>query len=168
MNRLRRPKDRPLWGVKALSQSEEKKSQVPKRSGFQSLRILLCGYFILYSYIVARGMVPLPDEPRRINFWGLFCVITGMVIAFQVLVNRLRLFQLSIIAFLPLAAWQLAGRTKFLEMMLEPNTIEKTTRYTLAVILLVMLMPRVFRLFSMSIKDYKASRPMFFKKGIPF
>ena len=139
-----------------------------KKPAFSLLRCLLAFYFCCYTYVVAIGMIPLPDEPSRINFYGLFCVTAGLVIAYHFLVSRYFLFYLSVLTFLPLAARQLATRIKFLEMMLEPNLLFRVTRYSLAVIALAMLMPPTWRLFRKKSSEYKRPSPLFFRKGVPF
>ena len=135
---------------------------------FHWMRVPLSLYFLLYTYVVARGLVPLPDEPPRINFWGIFCATCGFVIALHFLVGRYRLFLCSVLVFLPIAAWQLSKRIRFLEMMLQPMDLEKVVWYSLGFVGLALLMPSAWAVFDKPLGDYKRSRPLFFNKGIPF
>ena len=139
---------------------------LPRR--FNLLRCLLALYFLIYVYVVAHGLVPLPDQPPRIDFWGLLCITAGFVIAFHVMMSRYRLFWLSILVFIPFAARQLWKRSRFLEMMLESNDVEKTTMWTLGLIFLVLLTPRVFRMFNKPAREFKARPPLVYRKGFPF
>ena len=133
-----------------------------------TFRLTLAIYFFLYAYIVARSLVPLPDEPPRINFWGVFCVTGGIVIGYHCITSSYRLFQVSIWLFMPLAYWQLGKKIKFLEMMLEPKTIQVVTQYSLGLILFVLLMPKAFRVFNKSASEYQRADLLYLKKGVRF
>ena len=131
-------------------------------------RSVLAFYFFLYAYVVARGMVPLPDEPPRIHFLSLFCLVGAAVIGYHCLVSRYRLFQMGVWLFIPFALKQLYGKIRFLEMMLEPNNIQKVTQFSLVVMLLIFLTPQAFRLFNRGAREYKARRPMVMPEGMQF
>ena len=142
-----------------------------KSSGLVRLdwfRLSLAAYFVLYVYIVAHSLIPLPDEPPRINFWGVFCVVGGLVIAYHCLTSSYRLFLVSTWGFLLIAHWQLGKKIKFLEMMLEAKTIESVTRYSLGIIMLALLTPKAFRLFSKASKDFVRKKQLTTRKGFLF
>ena len=135
---------------------------------FHPLRSVLALYFFVYAYVVARGMIPLPDEPPRINFWGLFCVTGGMVLAYQSLTTRYRVFLFMALPFLILATWQLGKRIRFLEMMLESNSVERMTQISLGVVFLTLLTPKAFLTFDRGLHSgSKNSKPPT-KPGFPF
>ncbi|MDJ0836988.1 MAG: hypothetical protein QNK37_10760 [Acidobacteriota bacterium] len=133
-----------------------------------SFRLTLAVYFFLYAYIVARSLVPLPDEPPRINFWGVFCVTGGVVIGYHCLTSSFRLFLVGIWLFIPIGYWQLGKKIKFLEMMLEPKTIQVVTQYSLGIVLFVLLMPKAFRTFHKGVSEYRRSDLLFLKKGVRY
>jgi len=104
-------------------------------------------YFCIYTYVVIHSLIPLPDQPPRIEFLGVTCVTTGLVLAIGSLIGRHAGFYWLGLCFFPIAALQLIDKIKFLEMMLEPFTIERITRYSLGLMLLLWLSPPVHRLF---------------------
>ncbi len=132
------------------------------------LRIALAAYFFVYAYIVAQSLTPLPDQSLRIDFRGLMCVILGLVIGFHCLTSSYRLFQIGTWFFMLLAYGQMSKKIKFLDMMLEPQIIETVTRYSLGLILLVMLSPQAFRLFSKPASEYKRDKLLFVKRGFNY
>ncbi len=138
------------------------------RLRFSRFRIFLGCYFFLYAYVVAVGLIPLPDEPPRINFWGVFLVSVGMVIALQCLVSRSRLFHLIVLGYLFIAQAQMGKRIKFLEMMLEPTSVEVVARYSLALLFVVLCSERAFRTFDQPWRTIENAAPPLFKKGFPF
>ncbi len=136
---------------------------------FDLFRSSLALFFVLYAFVVAKGMIPLPDEPPRINKWGLFCVTLGLVIAFHCLVSRYRLFLFSIWMFyLWSAQGQMEKRIKFLEMMLEPRNIEVITYHGLGLVFLLLLLPKSLKTFNKSVKAYHPTPSPVFRKGFPF
>lgn len=130
-------------------------------------RVALSLYFAVYTYIVAQGMFPLPDEPNRIKFWPLALTVLGAVMALQVLVNRTRLFYFGLLGFLVLSYLRLEDRIKFLEMMLEPNQWEVWLRHSHAIIFLL-ITPWVWRSFSEKTSIEAGERPVLMRKGIPY
>jgi len=135
---------------------------------FNGLRATLALYFFVYAYVVAKSLVPLPDEPARINFLGVFCVTAGIIISFSFLIIRYRLFLGAVLCFLPLATHQLSNKIKFLEMMLESTDVVVVTRYSLGFVMLVLLTPPVLRMFDQPVSSYTSTPPLFMKKGFPF
>ena len=135
---------------------------------FNSFRLSLAIYFFVYTYVVAQSLVPLPDEPPRIDFWGVFCVTGGIVLGYHALTSSFRIFQVITWLFLLIAHWQLGKKIKFLEMMLEPKALEAMTQVSLGVILLVMLSPRAFRIFDQKVSAYRRKGPLLTQKGVPF
>ena len=132
-------------------------------------RIFLSFFFFLYAYVVAQGMIPLPDEPPRINFRGVFCATAGLVIAYHCLVSRYRLFLVSVWLFIPMVAFaQMEKRIKFLEMMLEPMAIEKAAYYGIGLVYVVLLSPKALQTFDKSVREYRKRNPILFKKGFPY
>lgn len=132
-------------------------------------RLSLAVFFFLYAYIVAKGLIPLPDQAPRIDFRGVLCVTAGMVIAWFCLVSNYRLFLTGTWLFiLWVAIPQMEKRLNFLEMMLEPTSIEKVTFYGLALVMVVLMLPRAMQTFSAHSEEYKVDQPMLFKKGLPF
>lgn len=129
------------------------------------LRVALAAYFFVYAYIVARSLIPLPDQSLRIDFRGLMCVVLGLVIGFHCLTSSYRLFQIGTWFFLLMAYGQLTKKIKFLDMMLEPQTIETVTRYSIGLIMLVLLSPQAFRLFSKPASEYRRGKLLFVKRG---
>lgn len=130
-------------------------------------RWLLAVYFAVYTYIVAQGLFPLPDEPNRIKFWPLALTVLGAVFALQILVNRARVFYLALLGFLVLSYFRLEDRIRFLEMMLEPFQYETWLRYShFAAVLL--LTPWVWRSFPEKPTHTTKEKPVLFSKGIPF
>ena len=136
------------------------------------LRGSLATWFLLFAFFVALGMRPLPDEPPRINFFGLFCTVGALVIAVQFMLSRYRLFLIGILPFLFLCFRYLNKRIRFLEMMLEPNLVERTLQWCLPGIGLILILMLIFSrpksMFPRKAGDYKAPEPLFFKNGIPF
>ena len=132
-------------------------------------RLALALFFFIYTYIVAVNLVPLPDQAPRIDFKGVFCVTAGMVIAWQCLVGRYRLFLVATWLFI---LWvglpQMQKRITFLEMMLEPTSITTVAHYALGLVLLLLLSPRALQTFSAAAGEYQPQRPMLFRKGLPF
>jgi len=136
---------------------------------FDWFRLSLACFFFLYVYVVAQSLIPLPDEPPRINFWGVFCIAGGMVIGIHMLTSSLRLFQVGTWLFLLIAHWQMGKKIKFLEMMLEPKAVEVVTQYAVGVVLLVMLTPHAFRTFHQKAASLKRNeQPLLVKRGVPF
>ncbi len=135
---------------------------------FDLFRIFLGLYFLIYAYVVGIGMIPLPDEPPRIHFLSLFCLVGGVVIAYHSLTSRFRLFQMGVWLFIPIAIKQLHGKIRFLEMMLEPNAIQQTTQYSLVLVHLILLTPQAFRTFNRSAKEYQHSKPLVVGEGVRF
>jgi len=131
-------------------------------------RLTIASFFFLYAYVVAQSLIPLPDEPPRINFWGVFCVTGGVVIGFHVLISRYRLFLIGTWFFLLIAHWQIGKKVKFLEMMLEPKALEIVTQYALGVVLLALLTPRAFQTFDRAVSERDRTEALIVKKGIPF
>ena len=114
-------------------------------------------------------MIPLPDEPPRINRWGLMCVTIGLVIAYHCLVSRYRLFLFSIWMFyLGSAGGQMEKRIKFLEMMLEPKTLELLAYHGLGLLFLMLLLPKALKTFNQSVQSYQPAPAPLFRKGFPF
>ena len=135
---------------------------------FDWFRITCAVFFFLYVYVVAQSLIPLPDEPPRINFWGVFCIAGGMVIGVQMLTSSLRLFQIGTWLFLLIAHWQIGKKIKFLEMMLEPKALESVTQYAVGMMLFVMLTPHAFRIFAAKASTVRERNPLLVRKGIPF
>lgn len=135
---------------------------------FSLLRVLLCIYFLLYAYVVAIGMIPLPDQPPRIDFFGVFCSSLGVVIAYHMLTSSYRLFLVGVWAFLPLAISQMNDKLRFLEMMLEPKLLQTTVAYSLYGIFLLLISPVAFRLFNKSVKEYNPPRHLLLQKGVRY
>ena len=133
-----------------------------------TFRLFLSFFFFLYTYVVAKGLIPLPDQTPRINFFGVFCVSLGLVIAYHCLTSSYRLFLFGTWLFIPLALKQLTSKIKFLEMMLEPYLVQRVTYYGLVLVLLVLISPPALRLFNRSAREYKPSQPLFLKNGLPF
>lgn len=123
-------------------------------------------YFCIYTYVVVQSLVPLPDQPPRIEFLGVTCVAGGLVLAIASLIGRHRGFYWLGLCFFPLAALQMIEKIKFLEMMLEPFTIERITRYSLGLILLLWLSPPVNRLFDQKPKNRQ--RRAMLPQGVQF
>jgi len=135
---------------------------------FDLFRILLALFFFIYVYVTAQGLIPLPDEPPRINFWGVFLVSTGMIVSFFCLIGQSRLFHLFMFAYLFIAQGQIAKRIKFLEMMLEPSRIEEVARYSLALVFIALCSEQAFRAFDRSFKETNGPGLSLIKKGVPF
>ena len=135
---------------------------------FDALRFVLALFFVVYAYVAGRGLLPLPDEPPRIKFLEVFCASLAMVIAYHALVSRARAFPLLVCGFLMIAHQQLAGRVRFLEMMLESHRVEQLLQYGLGIVFLVLLSPRALRMFQQPIGAQLENRPLLVRKGIPF
>ena len=135
---------------------------------FSLLRILLSFYFLIYTYIVAQGMIPLPDQPARINFFAVFCVTMGLVIAFHCLASSYRLFLIGIWAFMPFAIQQLNGKIRFLEMMLEPRQVQVILSYSLYGVLVMLLTPKVLLTFNKPVREYNPPRNLLLQKGMRY
>ena len=131
-------------------------------------RYVLCVYYFAFSYICARSLFPLPDEPNRMKFWPLFLTVTAAVFALQVLVSRRRMFIVFNIIFLAIAWFRIEDRIRFLEMMIEPFYLETYLRYSLPIAALVLLNPWVFRSFNRKLSEGGPKPPLVFKKGIPY
>lgn len=136
---------------------------------FDWLRCTLCLFFLVYAYIIAQGLMPLPDEPPRIKFKELFCVVCGLVIAYYALVSRYRIFIPLVLLFLIWPARiQLNERIEFLQMMLEPHRPENILRWALIGVGLLIILPKSWRLFKASLKEAKIVRPRIFQQGFRF
>lgn len=153
-----------LMGAVGVKKADEKEEGRIKR-----MRVALAVFFAAYAYVVAQGLVPLPDVAPRIEFKGVLAVAAGTVIAFFCLIGRYRIFLLSVWLFMIWVAFpQMEKRLTFLEMMLEPLAMERATYYGMAGIFLILMTNRALRAFSDSVSEYKLPAPMFFKKGFPF
>lgn len=127
-------------------------------------RIAFAIYFLLLGWTIARGLPPLPEEPPRINFWGL-ALVTGCVIsAIQMLTSRQRAVPLLILFGLPIAAWHLQKQVKLMQMIIQPHGIEDTALYTLPLIFLALLAPAMMREFD----DTNPKAPPLRRSGLPF
>ncbi len=132
-------------------------------------RIVLSAFFILYAYVVTHGLIPMEEVAPRIDFKGVLCVATFSVISFFCLVGRYRLFLISSWLFMVWVGFpQMEKRMTFLEMMLEPLSLERAAYFGLAVVFLTLLSPRALQMFHVSASEYKAPAPLLFKKGFPF
>lgn len=142
------------------------KNMLPEDFGF--LRVVLAIYFLLYAFIVAKGLIPLEEQAPRINALGLTCVVAGFVIAFHCLTSTYRLFLVAVLVFIPIAVHQINGRIRFLEMMLEPYTVETILKYSLYGVMLLFITPKMFKSFSTPASAYKKSQKLLLGKGIPY
>ncbi len=135
---------------------------------FTLFRVSLCLFFLLYAYIVAKGLLPLPDEPPRINFWGSACLVGGLVAAFYALVSQFRFYLIYMWLFLPIAMSQMNTKIRFLEMMLEPHNVHIAAQYGLFAVFLALISPVAFRTFHKPVSAYRPPRNLLLQKGIPF
>lgn len=133
-----------------------------------ALRLLLAAYFLIFCYVVAQGMFPLPDETPRIKYWDFAFSLLSLVIGFQMLISKYRGFLLASLLFLPFASWHLQTRAKFLEMMLESFRTETLLRYGLIGVALLLATPWSLRAFSKPASEFRNQKPMLFKEGLPY
>jgi hypothetical protein len=138
------------------------------RSMFTLYRVSLCVFFLIYAYIVAKGLIPLPDEPPRINFWGTACTTFGVVAAYYCLVSEYRMFLVGLWLFIPLAMSQMNTKIRFLEMMLEPHNPQIATQYGLFAVFLALISPVAMRTFHKPTSAYRSHHNLLLQKGIPF
>lgn len=132
-------------------------------------RATLALFFFLLAWVLATAMIPLPDEPPRIQFKGVLCSSLGLVIAFHCLTSRSRLFlRLTWVYIIWLAFPQLQKRLKFLEMMLEPTVLIKVTSFSLGLVLITLLLPRALQTFDRIGSGSNPKETAFLKKGFPF
>lgn len=132
-------------------------------------RIILSLYFFTLTYIISKQLIPFPDETPKINFSLLAAAVLAFVIALQMLVNRYRLFLWVVLfGYIPFAFNQVSERIKFLEMMLESISQPRIAQLSLGVVFLALLTPKALETFSLSLKERKAHKPLFFSKGFPF
>jgi hypothetical protein len=138
-------------------------------SKWDGYRAFLAFFFFLLSWVVAQGMVPLPDEPPRIQFTGVFCTVSGLVIAFHCLISRSRMaLRLTWVFVIWFAFPQLEKRLKFLEMMLEPTLLVKVTYFSLGFVMITLLLPRALQTFDRLGLAMEDDEPRIFNKGFPF
>lgn len=135
---------------------------------FTLFRVSLSFFFLLYAYIVAKGLLPLPDEPPRINFWGTTCLVGGVTAAFYCLVSEFRFFLVGLWLFIPIAMSQMNTKIRFLEMMLEPHNVHIAAQYGLFAVFLALISPVALRTFHKPVSAYGAPRNLLLQKGIPF
>lgn len=136
---------------------------------FDWLRFTLFLFFLGYTYIVARGLMPLPDEPPRIKFLETLCVTGGIVIAFWALVSRFRIFIPCVLVFLIWPArHQLNERIEFLQTMIQPYQAENILRWALIGAGILLLLPKSFKLYKKSLKEAGTKRSRLFQAGFPF
>lgn len=131
-------------------------------------RLVFALFFLIYTYVVARGLIPMPDETPRIKALGVFCIAGGFVVAFHFLTSSYRLFLVGTWFFIPIAIHELQGRVRFLEMMLEPYQVEKITLFALHIILLALLSPLAMRSFTRTSDTFSHPKQLLLGKGIPF
>ena len=136
---------------------------------FDWLRMTLALFFLAYVFIVAKSLMPLPDEPPRIKFLEVLCVTAGLVLAYHALITQYRIYILGVLAFL---AWparvQLNERIEFLQTMIQPHQVEVYLRWGLILGGLLVLLPKAFRLFHRSLKSVTTKKSRLFKAGVPF
>lgn len=136
---------------------------------FNWFRFTLCLFFLVYTFIVARGLIPLPDEPPRIKFLEVFCCTLGLVFAYHALVSRSILMIPSIIIFLSWPArLQLSERIEFLQMMIEPFRPETILIWSLWGVGIFVLLPKSFKTFNEKPKSHPKKRSRLFPRGFPF
>lgn len=133
-----------------------------------ALRLLLSAYFCIYCYVVANSLIPLPDQPPRIEFLGVAAITGGIILAIACLIAQHRGFWWLGLCFFPIAALQLIDKMKFLEMMLEPFTIERVTRYSLGLLLVLWFTPPIRRLFPITSNQSGQSKAKLLPSGLPF
>ena len=119
---------------------------------------------LIMALIVAISLPPLPEEPPRINYYGLLLVVGSLVAAVHLLRSKSRWVPLLMVSGFPLLAWYLANRVKLLQMILEPFLIEKVALYTLPLVFVYLMTPTVWRDFN----ERSSIKPSPTQKGFPF
>lgn len=135
----------------------------------EPVRVLMALFFMILAAFAGKGLLPLPEEPARVQFWDLTLTVTAFIIAMNVLVNRRRVFYLAVLLWLPLARWYVLDRLKELEMaLIEPGFGEAYLVYGIYAVGLIMLTPWVWRLFPDFKPGEKPQPPLLFRNGIRY
>ncbi len=129
-----------------------------------SSRILLSTYLFMLGTVVALSLPPLPEEPARINFYGLLIVCGVLVATIHLLKSQNRWVPILLAAGLPMTAWYMVKRVKLLQMILEPYQLEQVVLFTLPFVLIYLVSPPIWHEFNQITSNQRQAD----KAGFPF